>query len=169
MPIIISTPDRHPLQHKGDEEEHSVPASYSPPKSYQVGSKTTSLISKVDTEVGTAMSKSPTHFQTKSPSSESPFGDLTDHFEHHNRSGPPTTTISAGSLLKSLAFDLPCRPMTPRTELYHGQEEKNFGMTFATRPAPQWSCCSKPTSCANTYEDQKHRMTMIWLERRGAV
>ena len=108
---------------------------------------------------------------TDSTSPHSPFAAWTNQFHHHepaethtSHARDPTSTYPS-----STSLEIPQRPMTPRADLYHGQTSANFGMTFEKRSATGWRNESKPPSCANNYEDQKHRMMMKWLERRDTV
>jgi len=180
IPIIISTPDCHP--HNGeqyDEQEHGLLVSGSSPtephlpsRALHVNPITTSMVSEgtqTDVPDETPNSDSHTHSLTESPSSKSPFGGWTDHFHHLHISTPHQKTVPAESLLAPPGLDLPHRPMTPRADLYQGQTSDNFGMTFGARPVPHWRNYNKPIPCPNTYEDQKHKMMMNWLERRGSA
>lgn len=115
---------------------------------------------------------SPTFSNTDSQSPESTFEGWTDHHHHHHLAEPVPNhgAVLIEGLLAPPGADLPQRPMTPRADLYHGQSSDTFGMTFGRKPtAAGWSHRSKPACCANKYEDQKHRMTMSWLERRGTA
>lgn len=85
------------------------------------------------------------------------------HSDHHT----PLATDPAGhSLLAPPGSETPVRPATPRADLYKGQTEASFGMTFEAHDDAHMRK-SKPIPCAFSYEDQKHRMMMDWLERRG--
>lgn len=81
--------------------------------------------------------------------------------------GPPAPGDRLAHLAAPAADPLN-RPATPRADLYKGQSEANFGMTFedsSSKPYPRR--CNKPTASPYNYEDKKHRMLMDWLERRG--
>jgi hypothetical protein len=58
------------------------------------------------------------------------------------------------------------RATTPAADLYKGQSESDFGMTFDHHTVPHLLRAAKPKACAYSYEDQKHRMLMDWVERR---
>ncbi|OAL33451.1 hypothetical protein AYO20_07307 [Fonsecaea nubica] len=60
-------------------------------------------------------------------------------------------------------------PMTPQADLYDGQSPSNFGMQFDRPTIPHWRRNIKPATCAQNYEDHKHRMLMEWLNRRNSV
>ncbi|OAP60670.1 hypothetical protein AYL99_05672 [Fonsecaea erecta] len=60
-------------------------------------------------------------------------------------------------------------PMTPQADLYDGQSPSTFGMQFDRPSKTYWRRNSKPATCAQNYEDHKHRMLMEWLERRNSV
>lgn len=77
------------------------------------------------------------------------------------------TTKSDPSHLAVPGIESPRRPATPRADLYQGQSEACFGMTF-DHDKGLHTRKSKPTPNAFSREDQKHRMTMDWLERRGS-
>jgi len=175
--------DRHPWPRKGkgnrfDGEEERDPMSVSgpfpTPAALRIRTESTSMVSEgtqtdlPDIQVSTD-SPADSHADSSSPQSTS--GGRTDQFRQQHLQKPPTSlgSVSADTLLAPPRADLPYRPMTPRADLYHGQTSENFGMTFETRPAPNWRRGNKPTSCASNYEDHKHRMMMTWLERRGSV
>ncbi|EXJ58722.1 hypothetical protein A1O7_06151, partial [Cladophialophora yegresii CBS 114405] len=186
IPIIVSTPDCHPVPEEGNQQRHNSqghsavasrpnvpePNPTTSPEYHHGQPLTTSLVSEgtqtdpVD-EISVG-SDSPTHSHADSPSTRTPFGAWTDRFYHQHILGHrPGNTTTAESLLAPPELDVPNRPMTPRADLYNGQTSANFGMTFGPRPAPRWRGCSKPMASPNSYEDQKHRMMMNWLERRG--
>ncbi|KIW67288.1 hypothetical protein PV04_06553 [Phialophora macrospora] len=188
IPIIISAPDCHPLPEEGNQRQHdgegqrlvvSGPSGSEPPPppgSHHGQPLNTSVLVSEGTQTDLPDEKpiicdSPTYSHNDSPPARTPFGVWADHFHHHHLLGPHSCrqAIAAESLLAPPGADLPHRPMTPRADLYNGQTSANFGMTFGGRPAPHWRSCSKPATCPNTYEDQKHRMMMNWLERRGTV
>ncbi|OCT51715.1 hypothetical protein CLCR_09137 [Cladophialophora carrionii] len=191
IPIIISTPDCHPVPEgqrdmtasgsNGPEMHPSPP----PPASCLPGSHhgpalTTSLVSEgtqtdLPDETSISDDSPTTQSHGNSPFARTPFGAWTDRFYHHHISthhpgnNNNNTTSPAESSLAPPETDLPNRPMTPRADLYNGQTSANFGMTFGPRPSPLRRGCSKPSTSPNSYEDQKHRMMMNWLERRGTV
>lgn len=85
----------------------------------------------------------------------------------HSHQDTHLATDAAGHpLLAPPGQETPKRPATPRADLYRGQEEASFGMTFDGAQNVHMRK-AKPTPCAFKYEDQKHRMMMDWLERRG--
>jgi len=180
IPITISSPDCYPpLKRSGGEQHHdkeqrlpgSVPEAPSVPTSPQVTSIITSMISEgTQTDVPDS-NDSTIHSHTDSLTPNSTLGEWTDHFHHPQISAPSPrhSNIPAYNLLSPPGSDLPHRPLTPRADLYHGQESANFGMTFGTRPTTHRGFSSRPAGCVNKYEDQKHRMVMNWLERRGTV
>jgi hypothetical protein len=153
----------------------NVPEPHPPPGAHHGQPLTKSLVSEgTQTDLPDERpvgKESPTHSHADSPAARTPFGAWADHFYHHHLLGPQAThnSIPPESLLAPPGSDLPHRPMTPGADLYGGQTSANFGMTFGGRPVPHWRSCSKPASSPNNYEDQKHRMTMNWLERRGTV
>lgn len=73
---------------------------------------------------------------------------------------------SGRNLLAPPAIETPQRPTTPAADLYRGQSEENFGMTFDDTDHAHFRKAAKPAACAFSYEDQKHKMMMNWLERR---
>ena len=85
---------------------------------------------------------------------------------HSQHQDSTATDPSSGLLLAPPESDPPKRPATPSADLYRGQPEASFGMTFETH---ENACMrkAKPDPCAFKYEDQKHHMMMDWLERRG--
>ncbi|RMJ20717.1 hypothetical protein PHISP_08413 [Aspergillus sp. HF37] len=60
-------------------------------------------------------------------------------------------------------------PMTPQADLYQGQSPSTFGMQFDRPTKTYWRRYTKPATCAQNYEDHKHRMLMEWLNRRNSV
>lgn len=87
---------------------------------------------------------------------------------HAHRSPVPKAVDSSGrTMLAPPTSETPLRPSTPAADLYHGQSDQNFGMSFdSPKHAPHIRRGSKPDTCAFSYEDQKHRMLMDWVERR---
>lgn len=85
---------------------------------------------------------------------------------HSHQQTPPATDAAGHPLLAPPGLEAEKRPATPRADLYRGQEEASFGMTF-DGAQHVYTRKAKPTPCAFKYEDQKHRMMMDWLERRG--
>jgi len=57
------------------------------------------------------------------------------------------------------------RPMTPRADLYKGEDESHFGMTFENSDRLHFRKGMKHTSCPFSYEDHKHRALMDWVNR----
>ncbi|KIW20010.1 hypothetical protein PV08_00585 [Exophiala spinifera] len=79
----------------------------------------------------------------------------------------PVTIDSTGIHLAPPTSESPLRPATPAADLYRGQEDGNFGMTFEQPDHPHLRKGRKPLFCHQNYEDHKHRMMMDWVERRG--
>ena len=86
-------------------------------------------------------------------------GSHTQPYEHVTQSDPSHLAVPE--------IESPRRPATPRADLYEGQSESCFGMTF-DHDKGLHTRKSKPIPNAFSHEDQKHRMTMDWLERRGS-
>ncbi|KAL6244444.1 hypothetical protein RBB50_008686 [Rhinocladiella similis] len=78
----------------------------------------------------------------------------------------PVTVDSTGIHLAPPTSESPLRPATPAADLYRGQEDCNFGMTFEHPDHPHLRKGHKPLFCHQNYEDHKHRMMMDWIERR---
>jgi len=85
---------------------------------------------------------------------------------HSNQQTPLATDAAGHPLLAPPGLDIPRRPATPRADLYKGQQEATFGMTFEGSQNVHMRR-AKPTPCVFNHEDQKHRMMMDWLEKRG--
>lgn len=79
---------------------------------------------------------------------------------------PSVAVDPSGRALLAAPVETPQRPTTPAADLYRGQNEGNFGMTFDDTDHAHFRKAAKPTACAYSYEDRKHRMMMDWLERR---
>ena len=117
--------------------------------------------------------QSPDHSRSSSRSRKSPswaeqlLNRLSGNPAIHRPFTPVAVDASGRPLLAAPAIETPLRPTTPRADLYKGQSEANFGMTFEGAQKVHFRKGNKPTVCAHSYEDQKHRMMMDWLERRG--
>ncbi|EXJ81119.1 hypothetical protein A1O3_07407 [Capronia epimyces CBS 606.96] len=84
----------------------------------------------------------------------------------HSRFHSPTAIDASGRTMLAPGKDAVQRPTTPAADLYKGQSESNFGMTFEHGSVPHILRAARPKTCAYSYEDQKHRMLMDWVERR---
>jgi len=61
--------------------------------------------------------------------------------------------------------EVPGRPVTPRADLYKGEDESHFGMTFEHPDWPHFRRGPKPTASQFNYQDHKHRQMMEYLNR----
>ncbi|EXJ90653.1 hypothetical protein A1O1_03757 [Capronia coronata CBS 617.96] len=85
----------------------------------------------------------------------------------HSHFHSPVSVDASGRTLLSPGNEPVLRSTTPAADLYKGQDESNFGMTFDHHHSVNhFLKASKPQTCAYSYEDQKHRMLMDWVERR---
>ena len=87
----------------------------------------------------------------------------------HGRRAPVTVDASGVPHLAPPMTESPLRPATPAADLYRGQADDSFGMTFEHPDHPHLRKGHKPPACPYNHEDHKHRMLMDWLERRGSV
>lgn len=85
---------------------------------------------------------------------------------HSYQHAPPATDALGHPLLAPPGLETPIRPGTPSADLYKGQKEESFGMTFDNNQHVHMHR-PKPVPCAFKYEDQKHRMMMDWLGKGG--
>ncbi|EXJ68144.1 uncharacterized protein A1O5_08759 [Cladophialophora psammophila CBS 110553] len=88
---------------------------------------------------------------------------------HATRPGPAANEAKVEGYLSPPETEPPQCPMTPQADLYHGQSPSTFGMQFERPAKTYWRRYTKPATCAQNYEDHKHRMLMEWLERRNSV
>ncbi|KAK7887682.1 hypothetical protein LTR67_009584 [Exophiala xenobiotica] len=87
----------------------------------------------------------------------------------HGRRAPVTVDASGVSHLAPPMNESPLRPATPAADLYRGQADDSFGITFEQPDHSHLRRGHKPPACPYSHEDHKHRMLMDWLERRASV
>jgi len=173
IPILVSTPGLHtaPAQ-----EAHELPflggANSSPAKSYY-----TMVSHATQTDSGDERPQTlvPVDSRTESPTRKrNHFSEWTQKI--HNRLASPerqNAPVSTGSSGTSHLAPPPSpgsldRPSTPAADLYEGQSDEAFGMTFEHPQHPHFHKGQKPLASAHNYEDHKHQMLMDWVERRNS-
>jgi hypothetical protein len=120
-------------------------------------------------------SKSPARSRSPSPARKSrPLKAWTEQIRNrlaspHGRRAPVTVDASGVSHLAPPMNESPLRPATPAADLYRGQADDNFGITFEQPDHSHLRRGHKPPACPYNHEDHKHRMLMDWLERRASV
>ena len=187
IPIIISSPDLHSHIEKDAPEYPFTDSSASdaegagpgPPLPKEaIAPKMISHATQTDPEDEQSSphislrGQSPNHSRSSSHSRKSPswaeqlLNRLSGSQTNHRPTAPVAVDASGRPLLAAPGNETPLRPTTPRADLYKGQSEANFGMTFEGAQKMHFRRVNKPAVCAHSYEDQKHRMMMDWLERR---
>lgn len=175
IPIIVSTPGLHTHAASQPPEYPFGQCSSTRPSPLTIRPKVISHATQTDIEDDPPVSarrQSPINSRSSSRSrnpihqawTEPIHLRLSSPHSHHHHQG--AVDLSGRPLLNAPGIETPKRPATPRADLYKGQAEENFGMTFERKEDIHMRK-AKPTPCAFSYEDQKHRMTMDWLERRG--
>ncbi|KAI1618786.1 hypothetical protein EDD37DRAFT_282195 [Exophiala viscosa] len=173
IPILVSTPGLHtaPAQ-----EAHEFPflggANSCPATSYYT---MVSHATQTDSEDESPETLVPVNSRTESPTRKrNHFSEWTQKI-HNRLASPegqraPVATESSGSshLAPPASPGSLGRPSTPAADLYEGQSDEAFGMTFEHPQHPHFHKGQKPVASAHNYEDHKHRMLMDWVERRNS-
>lgn len=183
IPILVSTPGLHiaPAQ-----EAHEFPfaggADSSPPTSYSYveGHPTTytmvSHSTQTDSEDEGPQTLVPVNSRSESPAHKrNHLKEWTEQIHKRlaspERQRAPVSTDSSGiaHLAPPASPGSLVRPSTPAADLYEGQSDGTFGMTFEHPQRVHFHKGHKPASRAYNHEDYKHRMLMEWVERRNSV
>ncbi|KAJ9633256.1 hypothetical protein H2204_007152 [Knufia peltigerae] len=192
--ITVSTPGLHTAP-VGEEEEEAVEYPFEgerdtrtqPTETYRPApleqpatrsnmvchtTQTDSLLDDEMTMATATRTKSSERARSPSPSSRKPrplkawTEQIRNRLSSPQRRRGPVTVDSTGIHLAPPPSESPLRPATPAADLYTGQEDGNFGMTFEHPDHPHLRKGHKPLFCHQNYEDHKHRMLMDWVERR---
>ncbi|KIX02593.1 uncharacterized protein Z518_08534 [Rhinocladiella mackenziei CBS 650.93] len=180
IPIIVSTPGLHCHAETGPSEypfasttgthaENCTPLD--PARPTMISHATQTDPEEETSSRFSPKKQSPVH--SRSPSnSRKPHGSWAEQLlsrlsSPHSHHGPVAVDAAGRPLLTAPGVETPKRPTTPRADLYKGQSDANFGMTFENSGDVHFRKANKPTASPYSYEDQKHRMMMDWLERRA--
>ncbi|KAL2415789.1 hypothetical protein ABEF95_012411 [Exophiala dermatitidis] len=187
IPILVSTPS---LQHtievensgeysfgsvasESTSQQPSLGTAQPTPEEISSHTMVSHSTQTVDDE-GTPKGQSPSHSQsesrTRTPTHHSWAEALRQRIANpHSRFHSPTAVDASGRTMLAPGGDPIQRATTPAADLYKGQCEANFGMTFDhhSTPHPHFLRAAKPHACPYSLEDQKHRMTMDWIDRRN--
>lgn len=185
IPIIVTTPQNQPLSGQDVPEQSPVstvhvlrPNPQYPAQAGPAGSSMISHATQTDSEAEVSAqqhsprTQSPEVSRSGSPRLfKHPLSTWSEQLRYRLKNATschppgPKAVDAGGQSLLSAPVESPKRPCTPQADLYHGQSSATFGVTFESEE-PHFRKGGKPAACAYSYEDQKHRMVMDWLERK---